>query len=176
MAKFVKPLALIVVAILVLSVPAAAIVLRSYILAPTAQATQSQPIAFPHNLHVQTVGLQCTFCHREVTTTANATLPPLQLCMQCHSIIPTENRPQLQKLVAAYTNGDPIDWNRVHQLPDHVHFVHAMHINAGFSCSTCHGDVWTMTVDKQMRDLRMGDCITCHRQNNARTDCAACHY
>jgi predicted CXXCH cytochrome family protein len=176
MARLVKPLVLIVVVLLVLSVPAAAVVLRSYILAPTAQAKPSQPIDFPHSIHVQAVGLQCTFCHREVTTTANATLPALQLCMQCHSIIPTQDRPQLQKLVAAYQDNQAIDWNRVHQLPDHVHFVHAMHINAGFTCSTCHGDVWTMTTVQQVRDLRMGDCITCHRENNARTDCAACHY
>ena len=176
MAKFVKPLVLIVVVLLVLSVPAVAVLLRSYILAPTAQVQPSQPIAFPHNIHVQTVGLQCTFCHREATTTANATVPPLQLCMQCHSVISTANKPQLQKLVAAYQNGDPILWNKVQQLPDHVHFVHAMHIAAGFDCSTCHGNVGNMTTDKQVRDLRMGDCVACHRQNNARTDCAACHY
>jgi hypothetical protein len=98
--------------------------------------------------------------------------------MGCHSIIPTTDRPELQMLVTAFNSGTPINWTRVDQLPDHVHFVHAEHINAGFSCATCHGDVASMAPGAvvQVRDLRMGDCITCHRENNAPTDCSTCHY
>jgi predicted CXXCH cytochrome family protein len=167
-----------VIVLLLLAIPAVAVVARSYVLAPTAQPTKSQPIQFPHNIHVNTVGLDCTYCHRGATTTADATLPALQLCMGCHAVVPTTGKPELEKLVAAFADGTPINWNRVHQVPDHVHFVHSMHINAGFDCATCHGDVGSMAKPgvKQVRDLRMGDCVTCHRENNARTDCATCHY
>ena len=96
--------------------------------------------------------------------------------------------------------GEPIDWVRVHRLPDHVQFVHDVHIrflmanpdkivnasdlapltdgsvNAAQTCSTCHGNVATMQKVKQVRALKMGDCVNCHRQQNAPTDCAICHY
>lgn len=174
--RYLRPVVFGVVVLVLLAVPVAAILARSYFLAPTAQPVKTQPIAFPHSLHAGTLGLDCTFCHRTATTEAAAGLPALQQCMFCHKVIPTANRPDLVRLVNAFNNNQPIDWVRVHQLPDHVHFVHAVHINAGFTCQTCHGNVVTMTVAQQFRDLRMGDCITCHQQNNARTDCAVCHY
>lgn len=178
MGRFIKPAIFGVIVLLVLAIPALAVVARSYILAPQAQPAKSQPIAFPHSIHVNTVGLDCTFCHRGATTTADSTVPALQLCMQCHSVIPTTAKPLLQELVSDFDSGTPINWTRVHQLPDHVHFVHAMHINAGFSCTTCHGDVASMAPGAvvQVRDLRMGDCVSCHRANNAKTDCSTCHY
>jgi predicted CXXCH cytochrome family protein len=178
MGRIIKPVIVVVILLLVLAIPALAVVARSYILAPVAQPAKAQPIAFPHSIHVNVVGLDCTFCHRGATTQADSTVPALQLCMGCHAIISTTDRPQLEKLVNAFNSGTPINWARVHQLPDHVHFGHAMHINAGFSCATCHGDVASMAPGAvvQVRDLRMGDCITCHRENNAPTDCSTCHY
>jgi hypothetical protein len=64
----------------------------------------------------------------------------------------------------------------VHRTPDHVRFTHEAHIQAGVQCATCHGQVEQMAEVRQVRALNMGDCIACHRQNNARTDCSVCHY
>lgn len=176
MRRFMRPMALGLVALLLLAVPAAAVIARSYILAPTAQPRPDQPIQFPHGLHVNVIGLDCLYCHRGAAMEANAGVPALELCMGCHAIVPHEGREELETLVMAFNAGTPINWNRIHQMPDHVHFVHNMHIQAGIDCATCHGDVAQMNLVRQVRDLRMGDCIECHRQENARTDCAVCHY
>jgi hypothetical protein len=78
-----------------------------------------------------------------------------------------------------------IDWVRVHRVPDHVHFVHEAHIRfftaqdgveASAVCSTCHGDVTATPKIRLNRDLKMGDCVDCHRDNGAPTDCTTCHY
>ena len=69
----------------------------------------------------------------------------------------------------------PVNWERVHRMPDHVRFLHEAHINAGFDCATCHGDVGNMGQVVQVRPLTMGDCVSCHRANNAPTECATCH-
>ncbi|MBI4298949.1 MAG: cytochrome c3 family protein [Chloroflexi bacterium] len=143
-----------------------------------------QPIAFPHTVHVEQIGLDCTFCHRNVTKGATAGIPPVQQCMFCH-IIAGDGKPEVEKLRTAFANEQPIDWVRVHRLPDHVRFIHEAHISF-FSqknniepsavCSTCHGDVGGMTKVKQVRSLKMGDCVNCHRDYDAPTDCLTCHY
>ena len=143
-----------------------------------------QPLAFPHTIHVQQLGLDCTFCHRNVTNGAAATVPAVAQCMTCHKTV-GDDIAEVEKLRSIFAEGGTIDWVRVHRLPDHVQFVHDAHIKF-FSerdgvapsavCSTCHGDVGSMTKVKQVRTLKMGDCVDCHRQYNARTDCVACHY
>lgn len=140
-----------------------------------------QPIAFPHTVHVNVAGLDCQFCHRAVSTDEAATIPTVQQCMFCHATIDgTQHSPaaakEIQKLRAAWQNQTPIDWVRVHRLPDSVQFIHAPHIQRGITCSTCHGDVASMTEVKQVRNLKMRDCVDCHRANNAPTDCTTCHY
>lgn len=151
-----------------------------------------QPIDFPHTVHAGTVeeggiGLDCTFCHRNVTDGAAATVPSVQQCMFCHSQITgttAQAEREIAKLTAASEAGDPINWKRVHRLPDHVEFVHDAHIRyfaeqngveASAVCSTCHGDVASMTKVKQVRALKMGDCVDCHREYSAPTDCTICH-
>ena len=157
----------------------------------------TQPIAFPHTVHVQDAGLDCQFCHRTVSTEEAAGIPAVQQCLFCHDLgridgssfdangnkVPGTESPEIAKIRNAfYGNPDtgdgpaPIDWVRVHRMPDHVQFVHSPHIQAGFSCSTCHGDVASMVKVKQVQDLKMNQCVDCHRQNNAPTDCATCHY
>ncbi len=141
-----------------------------------------QPIAFSHKTHAGTAGIDCTFCHRLVTTEEHASVPPLEQCMFCHAPINqpsfglAKDNPEIKKLVAAYQSGQPVDWVRVHKLPDHVQFTHMPHIQAGFTCNTCHGNVAQMDRVRQVRSLRMGDCLGCHRANNARTDCFWCHH
>lgn len=148
------------------------------------RVTPVQPIAFPHPSHVQVDGIDCLFCHRSVATDAMASIPPVQQCMFCHKLVKTDS-PEIQKLAKYASDNVPVEWIRVHRVPDHVHFVHEAHItfftrrdNVAPSqvCATCHGDVGSMQQVKQVRSLRMGDCVDCHRQNNAPTDCAVCHY
>ena len=145
----------------------------------------TQPIAFPHTVHVTTAGLDCQFCHRTVSTEEAATVPAVAQCQFCHdftritgeqSSSPTAET-EIAKLIGDPLEGpDPVNWVRVHRLPDHVQFVHAPHIQQGFSCSTCHGDIASMEVVEQVRNLKMRDCVDCHRENSAPTDCTTCHY
>ena len=142
-----------------------------------------QPIEFMHTVHVEQNDIDCVFCHRNVETGAEATIPAIEQCMMCHKVINGENPKvenplhiaEIAKLQAHWENQEPIDWVRVHVIPDHVRFVHASHIKAGFECATCHGDVGSMERVKQVRSLNMGDCLACHRENNAPTDCTICH-
>jgi len=147
-----------------------------------------QPIDFPHTTHVEELGLDCVFCHREVTTSAQASIPAVALCMTCHQAVDGSDddaMAEIKKLRDAYEEGDAIDWVRVHRVPDHVHFVHEAHIRY-FSerdgveptavCSTCHGDVGAMERVSQVESLKMADCVECHRENDAPTDCTTCHY
>ena len=143
-----------------------------------------QPIAFPHTRHVQDLGLDCTFCHRNVTRGRAASIPAVGLCMTCHTSV-GRDKPEVKKLIAFHESGKPIDWVRVHRVPDHVKFVHEPHIrffseknnttSAG-TCQLCHGDVASMEKVKQVRSLKMGDCVDCHRDNSAPADCSTCHY
>ena len=163
-------------------------------------AGPEQPIAFPHTVHVQQVGLDCQFCHRTVSTAEAAGIPAVQQCLFCHDLgridgsefdsegrkVPDTANAEIVKLQGAFYGRtledgtreppQPINWVRVHRLPDHVQFIHEPHIQAGFTCSTCHGDVETMERVEQVRNLKMRDCVDCHRANNAPTDCATCHY
>ena len=151
---------------------------------PVGAQGPDQPIAFPHTVHAGEVaggalGLECTFCHRNVETGPVATIPSVQQCMFCHAEIDGTTDAAIaaiRKLQDASEAGEPINWLRVHRLPDHVQFVHDAHIRADFTCVTCHGEVAQMTKVKQVRALKMGDCVDCHRENNAPTDCYTCHY
>lgn len=137
-----------------------------------------QPVRFPHDVHISVAQLDCTFCHRNVDKGANASVPAVQQCMFCHSVVTGSGEQQqreIGKVREAFQNGDGIDWIRVHRVPDHVRFVHSAHIKAGVSCATCHGPVETMKKVAQVRPLKMGDCVSCHRANNAPTDCTTCH-
>lgn len=134
---------------------------------------QAQPIDFNHQLHVQAVGIDCQFCHRTAAQASMAGIPDVQTCMACHSVVTGQQG--VSELRQAWIDQEPIDWQRVHQLPDHVNFVHSAHIQAGFTCQTCHGDVGQMQQVIQVRPLKMADCVTCHRANGASADCATCH-
>jgi hypothetical protein len=71
---------------------------------------------------------------------------------------------EIAKVVSAYETQKPIEWIKVHNLPDHVFFSHAQHVSAGkVQCIECHGDVTKMDVIKQVSDMSMGWCLDCHR-------------
>ena len=87
-----------------------------------------QPIAFPHTKHVDELGLDCVFCHREVNKGAAATVPSAGLCLTCHQVI-GDGLEEVERLREMVEDDErPIDWVRVHRVPDHVHFVHEAHI------------------------------------------------
>ena len=143
-----------------------------------------QPIAFPHKTHVQELGMDCTFCHRTVQKAAAASVPATGLCMTCHSAV-GDGLSEIEKMRSLYDDGRSIQWVRVHRVPDHVHFVHEAHIryfsdSEGIEpsqvCQKCHGDVGEMEKVRQVETLKMGNCVSCHKENAAPTDCTTCHH
>ncbi len=134
----------------------------------------AQPIPFSHRLHAGQYRMGCTLCHAYAARGPVAGIPPTYRCYGCHKFVGTD-KPAVQKVDAAFLAGQPLVWNRVYRLPDHVFFTHERHVAAGVSCQTCHGPVETVDVVAQVAPLTMGWCIDCHRQRNAPTDCLTCH-
>ena len=164
-------------------------------------APPAQPIAFPHNRHAGLedgqLGINCLFCHRNVTIGKAATVPSVEQCMFCHKVITGTGQPgqystELAKLKKASDDKQPINWERVYRLPDHVRFSHEPHLTyftqyadppmeARQVCSLCHGQIDSMPVVQQLPTLeggalKMGDCVFCHRKYSAPTDCVMCHH
>ncbi len=122
----------------------------------------AQPVAFPHNLHVTQLGLDCRYCHTTVETSNTASIPPTETCMTCHSQLRV-NTPQLQAITQSWNDSTPMQWNRVHKLADFVYFNHSAHVNNGVGCSTCHGRVDEMQGMWKNEAMTMGWCLECHR-------------
>lgn len=168
-----------------------------------------QPIAFSHKIHAGDFQIDCNYCHTGVLTGKNANIPSPNICMNCHNQIKTgtlTGEGEIAKIVKAYETNTPIEWVRVHNLPDLAYFNHAQHVNVGgVECQTCHGPIETMDVVRQHSLLTMGWCIDCHRttdlntrgneyydnlvelhgkvskeamkvQDNGGLECAKCHY
>lgn len=135
----------------------------------------TQPIPFNHETHVGKRQISCVFCHPYAAEGPHAGIPSLSTCADCHRVV-WPSHPDVIKVMQAYQNREPIRWVRVTYLPDFVRFTHRRHVKAGIACQTCHGDLGTMPRVYQARSLNMGDCLSCHRQNNAPTDCLTCHY
>jgi mono/diheme cytochrome c family protein len=154
----------------------------------------SQPIAFPHDKHAGINGIDCKYCHNSVTKSKSAGIPTVNVCMNCHKQISGEGKPfagEVKKIYAAagwdpsvpgrYTGKtQPIVWNKVHVLPDHVYFNHSQHVVVGgIDCKQCHGDMTKMSEAVKVQPvaelnkiegniklskptLTMGWCIECH--------------
>ena len=133
-----------------------------------------QPIAFSHKLHAGTRKIPCLYCHANAERSRHATVPAMNVCMNCHNVARTE-RPAIQQITALYNANKPVEWVRVHRVPDYVYFSHRWHVAKGIACQTCHGQVQNMDVIQQVATLKMGFCISCHRQNNASQECNTCH-
>jgi Cytochrome c7 and related cytochrome c len=121
-----------------------------------------QPVQFDHRHHVRDDGIDCLYCHSGARKTAWAGVPATELCMGCHAQVWTESL-LLEPVRRSYFSGRPLAWNRVHALPDYVYFNHAIHVNKGVGCVTCHGRVDQMALDYQVATLQMGWCLDCHR-------------
>lgn len=133
-----------------------------------------QPIAFSHKIHAGQYEIDCKYCHTGVMKGKSATIPSINICMNCHNQIKTGTNTgegEIGKIVKAFNDKKPIEWIRIHNLPDLAYFNHAQHVNVGgIECQTCHGPVQEMDVVRQHSLLTMGWCIDCHRKtdvNNA---------
>jgi cytochrome c2 len=147
-----------------------------------------QPIFFSHRVHAGLNQISCLFCHGNAWDSKQATVPSPNICMNCHAAINDYHGERLEREDGSrvspndeikklysfsgydpdkgkYTKaGHPIEWVRIHNLPDHVFFSHAQHVHAGkIQCQTCHGPVQEMDEVRQFAPLSMGWCINCHR-------------
>ncbi|HEX2845875.1 MAG TPA: c-type cytochrome [Chitinophagaceae bacterium] len=151
-----------------------------------------QPIYYSHKVHAGINQINCLYCHGNAWESKSAAIPSVNVCMNCHKAIQSyEKGPKLydqdgneingtaeiQKLykyagfdpknAAAWdpSKAKPIEWVKIHNLPDHVFFSHAQHVRAGnVQCQTCHGEITAMDEVKQVSELSMGWCVNCHRQ------------
>ena len=121
-----------------------------------------QPIEFDHRHHVADEGIDCRYCHTTVEDSPSAGVPSTTVCMSCHAQIWNQS-PYLNEVREKFFKDLPIRWVRVHNLPEHVYFNHAIHVNKGVGCETCHGKVDTMPAIQQMEPLTMAWCLECHR-------------
>lgn len=121
-----------------------------------------QPVPFSHKLHAGHHDMDCQYCHSNVAVSKQANIPPTQTCMNCHSQIKTDS-PRLAKIRESWKSGEPVEWVRVHNLPDYAYFNHAIHVNMGVGCETCHGRIDRMEVVAQKEPLSMSWCLDCHR-------------
>lgn len=121
-----------------------------------------QPVPYSHKLHVGELGLDCRYCHANVERSAVASVPPTQVCMNCHRIV-GRDKESLAPLRESFDTGEPMRWVRIHKVPEYAYFDHSMHLRAGVGCSTCHGDIAQMEEVHQVKPLSMGWCLDCHR-------------
>lgn len=121
-----------------------------------------QPVPFSHALHAGQLGMDCRYCHTTVEYAARAAIPPTQTCMGCHTQIMSGSE-FLEPVFESYETGQPIEWIRVHDLPDFAYFDHSAHVNRGVSCVECHGRIDRMEVVYQHEPLSMSWCLECHR-------------
>jgi hypothetical protein len=120
-----------------------------------------QPIPFSHKLHAGLHKIDCKYCHSSVERSIHASVPEGKVCMNCHSVVKTDS-PYIQMITKAYKENRPIEWIRIHELPDYVYFPHKRHIAAGLQCQDCHGAVEHMDQVYQVGALTMGWCMECH--------------
>lgn len=150
---------------LVATIVAVPTALMIYMRTPDAWAVglpPDQPIEFDHRHHVRDDGIDCLYCHRGAEVSDVAQVPPTSTCMGCHNQVWNES-PLIEPVRRSWFTGAPIPWNRVHDLPDHVYFNHAIHVNKGIGCVTCHGRVDQMARVYKVAAMNMAWCLECHR-------------
>ena len=140
-----------------------------------------QPIKFSHQLHAGLNKIDCQYCHTGAFTSKNASIPSLNVCMNCHNYVTASEKyagktsPEIQKIYQALDynettkqygqNTKPVEWIRIHNLPDLAYFNHSQHVSvAGIECQKCHGPIQTMEEVYQFSPLTMKWCINCHKE------------
>lgn len=145
-----------------------------------------QPIEFSHKVHAKDYSIPCEYCHSDARRGPVAGIPAASICMNCHSEVKKDSA-EVKKIATAIETGRPIEWIRVHDLPDFTYFDHSAHVNKGVTCQTCHGPVEDMARVEQTRHLSMGWCVECHRSYTAHppkgmkdvrasVECSTCHF
>ncbi len=140
-----------------------------------------QPIKFSHQLHAGINKIDCQYCHSGAYKSKNASIPSLNVCMNCHNYVQATDKydgqisPEIQKIYTALDynpdtkvygpNQKPVEWVRIHNLPDLAYFNHSQHVSvAGVKCQKCHGPIETMPEVFQYSPLTMKWCINCHKE------------
>jgi menaquinone reductase, multiheme cytochrome c subunit len=121
-----------------------------------------QPVPYSHALHAGKLGIDCRYCHTTVEKSAFAALPPTETCMNCHTNI-RKTSDKLLPVRESWATGMPVEWVKIHNLPQYVYFNHAAHVNHGVGCIECHGRIDQMEQVYQAKPLSMGWCLDCHR-------------
>ncbi|MFV0379053.1 MAG: cytochrome c3 family protein [Mangrovibacterium sp.] len=131
-----------------------------------------QPIKFSHKVHAGDNKIDCMYCHHTAGDSKTAGIPAMNLCMNCHMIVREgthSGKFEIAKVVNAVENQKPVEWVRIHNLPEHVFFSHAQHVGvAKIDCQKCHGVVEEMDIMRQESDLSMGWCVNCHRETDVK--------
>ena len=142
-----------------------------------------QPVDYSHQIHAGQLGMDCRYCHTHVEESFHANVPSPSVCMNCHTAVdqttgylrkavsadgasPSAHwmNESLARVRAAYDSSKPIEWRRVHKMPDYVQFPHAPHLKVGVSCYSCHSRIDEMPVVFQAHGMGMGWCLDCHRE------------
>jgi len=124
--------------------------------------TVRQPVPFSHQHHVADAGIDCRYCHTTVEVSPSAGLPSTEICMKCHRALWTD-APMLSAVRASWRTGQPLKWNKVHDLPDFTYFNHSLHVRHGIGCYSCHGRTDEMALVRQAAPMTMQWCLECHR-------------
>ncbi len=123
---------------------------------------RTQPVPFSHKHHVAGLGMDCRYCHTSVEDSSFAGIPPTKTCMGCHSVV-WKDAPLLEPIRESYREDTPVEWTRVHDLPDFTYFDHSIHVKKGIGCTSCHGQVDEMPLMWQENPMTMEWCLSCHR-------------
>ena len=133
-----------------------------------------QPIAFSHKTHIEKGEIPCEFCHIYARRSINSGAPVMAACFGCHRVIAgsdedpqkaKKNQDAIKKLLEYKPKQESVPWKKIHDLPDFVHFSHKRHIQVGFDCTECHGEIGqqeVLSVQTMVTDLSMGWCMKCH--------------
>lgn len=130
----------------------------------------AQPLPFSHEVHAGTLEIDCLYCHSNATRGAQATVPDLASCMNCHNEVQPKDedgqlKPAIATLIAHWEEGRPVEWIKVNDVADFVYFDHSRHVNSDIDCSECHGPVETMDQVRREEGLKMAFCIDCHMED-----------
>ncbi|MGH9219771.1 MAG: cytochrome c3 family protein [Vicinamibacterales bacterium] len=153
---------LITIVLLLLGLGWLVLTLQRSDLVTSANQFVEQPVQFSHQHHAGGIGIECRYCHTSVEVSPSAGIPPTKTCINCHSQIWNQS-PYLEPVRASFRDDRPLNWIRVHDLPDFVYFNHSIHVGNGVGCETCHGRVDRMPLVFQAKSLQMEWCLDCHR-------------
>lgn len=153
-----------------------------------AENPEQQPIDFSHKTHAEVNKIACEYCHIGARRSSSSIVPPMRTCVGCHYNTMTdtpivagttpEQKKEINRVIEYWKSQTPIPWKKIHDLPDFVYFSHKKHVQAGFDCTQCHGEVSETKVPVRdeksiyfnITPLTMGWCVQCHRTEHPTVD------